>query len=644
MIDIRHSFSRKLSFGILLLAIPIFIISLGVLFTQSRHMIRVGAVQRASSVLNATMQQLRRHLMTIENATNANVWQVERVFNPDSLLTYSRRIVMMNPHMDGCSVSAEPNVFPQYGRYFSVYTIREGDSIETAIEREYEYFERIWYKKAHDQNAPCWVVFYDDTDTLDLVLDGLLASYCKPIYKADSTMVGIMSSDLSLTRLSKVMSQMKPYPNSYFMMLNEEGYYYIHPDSTRLFTHTIFSEVDPRRRPDIIALGHEMTAGNKGSMAITIDGVPSLVCYQPVPSTPWSLAIVCPDNDVLAGYYKLTYIVLPLLIIGMIVIIWLCSRTVSHTIRPLSELYEKTQSIADGNMEVYIPRSDRKDVIGRLQNSFSSMLTSLNFHMGSVRYSSDQAIARNEELVKATELVREAEKQKTAFIQNVSHQIRTPLNVIMGFSQILSETGAFSDSGSGHESEMSEAELKNITDTMGHNSQLLIRLVLMLYDSSETGLLEELNAHKHDKVLCNDVVREAMSYIQTHHPDMPIDFESNVPDDFEIETSRLYLMRSLREMLYNAAKYSDKQNVKIRVHRTETSVQFIIQDTGVGIKAADREVIFQFFMKADDLSEGLGLGLPLSKRHAHNLGGDLWIDTDYKEGCRIILELPLTSM
>jgi signal transduction histidine kinase len=135
-----------------------------------------------------------------------------------------------------------------------------------------------------------------------------------------------------------------------------------------------------------------------------------------------------------------------------------------------------------------------------------------------------------------------------------------------------------------------------------------------------------------------------MSYIQTHHPDMPIDFESNVPDDFEIETSRLYLMRSLREILYNAAKYSDKQNVKIRVHRTETSVQFIIQDTGVGIKAADREVIFQFFMKVDDLSEGLGLGLPLSKRHAHNLGGDLWIDTDYKEGCRIILELPLTSM
>ena len=165
----------------------------------------------------------------------------------------------------------------------------------------------------------------------------------------------------------------------------------------------------------------------------------------------------------------------------------------------------------------------------------------------------------------------------------------------------------------------------------------------MLYDSSETGLLEELNAHKHDQVSCNDVVRETMGYINVHYPNLPVAFESDVPDDFEIETSRLYLMRSLREMLYNAAKYSDKQNVKFSVHRTETSVQFIIQDTGVGIKEADREVIFQFFMKVDDLSEGLGLGLPLSKRHAQNLGGDLWMDTDYKEGCRMILELPLTA-
>ena len=641
MLNIRKSFSRKLSFGILVLAVPIFILSLGVLFTQLRHMIRMEAVGRVSSVLNSTMHQLHRNLTTIENATNANVWQVERVFDPDSLITYCRRIVLMNPHIDGCSISAEPNVFPKYGRYFSVYTIRDKDTIMTEIEQKYEYFDRIWYKKARNLNASCWEVFFDDTDTLNLVLDGLLASYCKPIYKADSTMVGVMSTDLSLKRLSRGISEMKPYPNSYFMMIDEDGRFFVHPDEDRLFYQTIFTDVDPQHNPDIIALGHEMTGGKKGNMSVNIDGTSCIVCYQTVPGTKWSLALVCPDSDVLAGYYRLSYIVLPLLVFGLLLIILLCNRAVSHSIRPLNELLEKTQSITSGNMEVYIPQSNREDVIGRLQNSFSTMLSSLNFHIGSVCYTSDQKKQRNDELSKATCLVKEADKQKTAFIQNVSHQVRTPLNVIMGFAQIISETATLSGNSSRYEA-LSEEELKGITDTMARNARLLNRLIMMLYDSSETGLNEELNAHKQDIVSCNDVAHEAIGFIKVYHPNLHISFHTEVSDDFKIKTSHLYLMRSLREVLYNAAKYSDKQHVSMSITRTESTVRFIVEDTGTGIPDSVHDVLFQFFMKADDLSEGIGLGLPLSKRHAQNLGGDLILDEDYKDGCRMILELPIT--
>jgi signal transduction histidine kinase len=115
-----------------------------------------------------------------------------------------------------------------------------------------------------------------------------------------------------------------------------------------------------------------------------------------------------------------------------------------------------------------------------------------------------------------------------------------------------------------------------------------------------------------------------------------------VADDFCIHTNRLYLMRSLRELLYNAAKYSDGQHVLFQVSRTDTTVRFVVEDTGKGISAADRQRLFNFFMKVDDLSEGLGLGLPLAKRHAQNLGGDIVLDEDYHDGCRFILELPLS--
>jgi len=631
---IRKSFSTKLSLGILLMAVTIFLVSLGVLFTQSRHIIRTEAVGRTKAVLNTTMQHIVRNLMTIENATNTYSWMIEQQFQPEQILDFTNRIVRLNPHIDGCSISAEPNMFKKYGRYFSAYTVRETDTITTVIEEEYEYFLKIWYKTPRDLESGCWVVYTDEVDSLELALDGMIASYGKPLYNADSSIVGIISTDLSLLRLSKVMSEVRPYPNSYFMMIDDEGRYFIHPDSTRLFTQTIFTNVDPRKQYDIIALGHEMTSGKLGQMVVNVNGAPCLVCYQPVTGTKWSLAIVCPDSDVLAGYYRLTYIVVPLLVIGLLIILLLCHRAVTVSIRPLNQLLDKTQAIASGNMEVHIPKSQRLDVIGRLQNSFATMLRYLNFHMGSVRYTTEQTKLRNEELERATRIAKEADKQKTTFIQNVSHQIRTPLNIIMGFAQVLSDTSS---------ERLSDEELKSITDMMDHNSKHLNRMLTMLFDSSDTGLTEELNSQKHDMVPCNDVAREALKMTNNHYPNLHINYHTELSDDFCIHCNRLYLLRALCELLYNAAKYSDGKHVSLHVIRTDSYIRFVVEDTGKEITEADSDAIFKFFTKVDDLTEGLGLGLPLAKRHAQNLGGDLILDTSYHDGCRFIIEIPIQN-
>ena len=639
--SIRKSFSKKLIVGMLVLTMIIFTASLGILFSQSRHLIRVEALNRSSSVLNTTLQRLSRNLMVIETATNTYCWMIERSFEPDSLMALTDRLVRLNPSIDGCSVSAEPYVFPEYGRTFSAYTIRRGDSIISTVEAPYEYFQRIWYKKARETEDDCWVVFFDDIDTLEVALEGMLASYCKPIRRRDGSIQGIISTDLSLLRLSDIISEEKPYPNSYFVMLDGEGRYMIHPDKSKLFYQTIFTDTDPRHQRDIIALGHEMTAGNKGSLAVNIDGKDCLVSYQPVPGTEWSLALICPDSDVLAGYHQLSFILGPLLIFGLLIIIVLCNRTINHAIYPINELLEKTQAIASGNMEVNIPMSPRQDAIGSLQNSFASMLSSLNFHIGIARYSSEQTKQRNEELAKATQLVEEANKQKTAFIQNVSHQIRTPLNILMGFAQILREPVTPSGDNSIGEA-LPEEEMKSITGMMSHNSKLLRRILLMLFDSSEVGIQEELNNLQRDKLSCNSLAQMTISDVKRIYPDLNINFVTNVTDDLCFMTSRLYLKRSLRELLYNAARYSDGEHVSLLVERRGDKICYIVEDKGKGIAEEDCKNIFNFFIKVDDLSEGLGLGLPLAKRHAENLGGDLTLDTDYHEGCRFILAIPLT--
>lgn len=627
---IRQSLSLKLSLSILLMAVPIFVLSLGILFLQSRWHIKVEAMERTASVLNAVTQRVNRYLMTIETATNANDWLVAENLNPESFLEYSRRIVALNANVNGCSITGEPYLFPQYGRYFSAYSVREGDSIITVREGEYEYFDKEWYKKPCKLGRACWVDPFDDFNEGTLSASDMIASYCKPLYDGNGKFIGIIATDLSLPRLAETIQAERPTPNSYFMLLGEDGHYFVHPDSTLLVNHTIFSGVDAHRQPDVIALGHEMTTGKQGTMRVNFGNAPCMVSYQPIAGTQWSLALVCPEKDILQAYNKLTAVLIPLIVIGLLFILMLCRRIVAHAISPLNRLVEQSQRLAEGRYDERIAHTDRHDAVGRLQNSFAIMQKSLNRHVSAIKKVNEETEQRNEELRQASLLAEEADRQKAVFIQNMTHQIRTPLNIVGGFAQVMGESIT----------QLPDEELKNIKGMMRHNAMLLNRMVLMLYDSSDTGVTEELNCQQREEVPCNDVARECIDNTSHNFPGLSIVFSTSLPDSVCMLTNRLYLMRSLREILYNSAKYSDGQHVSLSISQTDTTIRFVFQDTGPGIGEEIRERMFEPFGKVDDLSEGLGLGLPLTKRHVDNLGGSMTLDTGYREGCRIIIELP----
>ena len=365
-------------------------------------------------------------------------------------------------------------------------------------------------------------------------------------------------------------------------------------------------------------------------MSVMIDGKPCLVSFQPVPDTNWSLALVCPEWSVLKSYNRLSYIVGPIIIIGLLLILLFSSITVAHAILPLHKLTGKLQRIADGHYDERIAPSHYKDVVGRMQTSFATMQESLFRHVSDIQQMNAEAARRNEELVRTSELAKESDRQKSLFIQNVSHQIRTPLNIIMGFAQVLKES----------KGSLPEEETKSITDMMWHNAQMLNRMVMMLFDSSVRGSTEELYANRDEEVSCNEVAYESMANVLEHFPELVIKYATDLPDDFFINTNRIYLVRSVRELLYNAAKYSDGQNVSLHVTEKGSMVRFIVQDTGPGIAEEDIARLFEMFTKVNDISEGLGLGLALSRRHIQNLGGDLILDTNYRAGCRFIIELP----
>jgi signal transduction histidine kinase len=163
-------------------------------------------------------------------------------------------------------------------------------------------------------------------------------------------------------------------------------------------------------------------------------------------------------------------------------------------------------------------------------------------------------------------------------------------------------------------------------------------MVLMLFDSSSTGSAGMLT--RNEFVSCNEMARECIENTKLQYPQIEIKLDTALPDTFCVLTDRLYFFRCLRELLYNAAKFSNGKVVNLYVREAETMVVMVVEDVGPGISVENRERMFDPFAKMDDFTEGLGLGLPLTKRHAKNLGGDLELDTDYLLGCRFVLKLP----
>lgn len=547
---IRRSIATKLSLGIVLMAIPVFVICVGLLFVQSLYNLKEETDGRAASTLKTMELRKASFMSTVETATNSSDWLIKECMQPDLLLELTRRVVMLNANVDGCSITLEPDVLPQAGRYFSAYSVRKGDSVVTVREGSYDYYEKIWYSTPKKMGRACWVGPYDDYNEGTLSAGEHITSYCKPLYDDNGKLLGVIATDLSAQRLAETVDEEKAYAES---------------------------KVNISR------------------------------------------------------YYRLAGLIIVLILLGLLLILFFTRQIVGFAIRPVRELLVQTQRMAEGDYSQQIAYSTKGNVVSRLQNSFARMQSSLNQHISEIQQVNEETAKRNDELAHAKKLVEKAIHQKTAFVQDISHQIRTPLNIVMGFSQVLRDCG----------DELPHEEVKQLTALMNRNVKLLNRMVLMLLDSSDVGLSEEMKSQKEEHILVNKTARDCISNVYAQFPDSSIAFATSISDQFSLHTNKLYLVRSLRELLYNAAKYSDGKHIILRVAKIGKMLRFVVEDKGPGIDKAYMNQMFVPFTKVNNLSEGLGLGLPLTKRHAENLGGDLIIDTSYIEGCRIILDLPI---
>lgn len=602
------------------------------MYVESRKLIHQEVTDCISSMLNTAQLRVEKLMNTVEIATISNAWIMEEDFTPDALEKISNRMLKNNPSVISSSVFAVPEMYKDYGSYFSLYSARKGDSIITLRDTSNDYLDKPSYANPMSTGNACWVDPFEDNSQVAADHQGAIATYCRPLRMKNGHIMGIVTADFSFHYLAKLLNETEhPFPNAYYMILGADDRYLVHPDSARLFRKTIFTDTDPETDRDMITLGYEMTAGKKGSMHIHMGGVLYHVCYQPVKGTSWSLALVSPDNDAMSSFYNMSYSIIILLVIGLVLILLLSYKVVRHMVSPINNLSNTIQNITLGHFNEKIPVSSESDIIYRLQSSLATMQQSLSEHMGVLQKKADEARLCNENMEQAKQKVEDTVRQKNLFIQHATQQMRMPLNVITGFSDMME------DDCSGN-NKVSKEQLASIKDMIKSNVASMNRMALMMVDATETDATGTMVCQKLDEVSCNKIAEECIQFTISQFPETSIQFETELPHSLHILTNMIHLRSILNELLHNAVCYSDRKHIMLRITQTETVVRFTVQDVGPGLTTELKDL--NFLTITDILSEATGLGLPLVKRHVAALGGSLHIDTDYHDGCRIIVEMP----
>ena len=234
------------------------------------------------------------------------------------------------------------------------------------------------------------------------------------------------------------------------------------------------------------------------------------------------------------------------------------------------------------------------------------------------------------ELKKAYDHALESDKMKTAFIKNVSHEVRTPLNIISGFAQVISNP----DLASGIE------DRQKIADMMQKNASIITSLIDEMLELSNSETAKDVV--KEDQVELNKVLRDLLQENKNlASKETVLRFESSLNEDYVITTNKMMLKRIVSSLVDNAIKNTSKGAVTLKVAADKDNLTLIVEDTGNGIPANEAEHIFERFFKIDSFKEGLGLGLPLCRSMTERLGGTVRLDTEYKTGARFIVTLPL---
>jgi len=243
-----------------------------------------------------------------------------------------------------------------------------------------------------------------------------------------------------------------------------------------------------------------------------------------------------------------------------------------------------------------------------------------------------------QDLIRAKERAEESDRLKTAFLTNLSHEVRTPMNAIMGFTELL------------RREELPQDKKNEYIEIVHRSGQDLLSKISDIVEISKIETRQvTFSPETFDlNQLLRELQQESLAFLP-RDKEIKLAFSILRPDtEYFLRTDRAKLRYILSAFLSNGIKFTEKGFVDLGYEEQDGNIVLFVRDSGIGIDSKYHEAVFQrFFRIENDMAikaGGLGLGLAISKAYAELMGGKIWVESEPGKGSTFRLSIPIQEV
>jgi len=504
--------------------------------------------------------------------------------------------------------------------------------------------QRGWYKSAAPLQTPVWSEVY--AGALEASL-GISAAHS--VYDDRPTLKGVLGIDLLLAQVSEFLQNLQVSESGQIYIIGRSGLMVAASNKESLFATDTNAENPERLNAadspnQVVAESAKFLLSGFGEfsqitedarMTFNIDRegyFVKVIPFQEEGGLDWLVTIVVPESDFLTEINANTRTTILLCTGTLVLAVAIGILTARWVVRPLLHLNQSAQELARGQWEKRVT-TQRRDEVGELTNAFNEMAGQLKESFTTL----EQRVAeRTAELEVAKEKAEVANQAKSSFIANMSHELRSPLNAILGFTQIMTRSQTLPPE---------HQESVGIINRSGEHLLTLINNVLDL-SKIEAGriTLNETNFDLHR--LLDDI--HDMFQLKASDKGLQLLLEPAESLPRYIRTDEVKLRQILINLINNALTFTERGGISLRVSQNQSpatesktnnqhpiTICFEVEDTGAGIAPEELDQLFEAFTQTasgKQAQEGTGLGLSISRKFTALMGGEMWATSRVGEG------------